>query len=532
MQPQRPSVGAAVGAARGLAERCRARARRRRAATGGEDDRRDADEGCDFPIDHAVILLLREPVRRSNSVDPRARLPPSSSPACRPHSRSSGRARSGTAAMSALTRSPARGSRRGPTQAAGSASSGSKASSAAPRSGRVHAERGRDDPDERARRRQRPAVELRLEGAAIARDGSGRSSPPRTTSRGLRTLTSPARPMPEPAARRRRGRPARRATPSAASRRTASTSARPPAVGRARRGEQGALADLGLPAADRAAAAGGPGRVDRDVADLAAVARRARSSGRPSTMSPPPTPTSPEMYSTSSRPAAAPRRCSASDAEVGLVGDRDRDADAPSARARRSPERDVAPAEVRGHRDDSRRCAGRRRRPRRRRRSAGRRTAGRRGRSRPAPARSATMSLDRRVAARPIDADELEDLAAEPDDRGRQRVDRDLEGEDDGRRRGSGGPAATAARASRAARPAPRSTRPAATSSPIRPRIALRVSPVADDELRPRQRAALVQLADDGAQVRPADGLAALPDLVAADRHGFVFLSSKPVRYS
>ena len=52
----------------------------------------------------------------------------------------------------------------------------------------------------------------------------------------------------------------------------------PAAAGRAaRQAQQRRLADLGLPAADRAAAAGRAVRVDRHVADLAGVARRRRS---------------------------------------------------------------------------------------------------------------------------------------------------------------------------------------------------------------------------------------------------------------
>ena len=93
-------------------------------------------------------------------------------------------------------------------------------------------------------------------------------------------------------------------------------------VGRmAGRREQLALAHLGLPAADRAAAAGRAVRVDGHVADLAGVTRPTPVSGRPSTIRPPPTPTSPETNSTLSTPTAAPRRCSPSDAGVGVVGD-------------------------------------------------------------------------------------------------------------------------------------------------------------------------------------------------------------------
>ena len=111
----------------------------------------------------------------------------------------------------------------------------------------------------------------------------------------------------------------------------------------------------------------------------------------------------------------------------------------------------------------------------------------------------------------------LEDLAAQPDDRGRERVDGDLEGQHD---RAVGVQADERRRPARRAEAAPArssATRPAAASSPISARIALRVSPVARDELGARQRAALVELADDRAQVRAADGLAALPDVDAAD---------------
>ena len=148
-------------------------------------------------------------------------------------------------------------------------------------------------------------------------------------------------------------------------------------------------------------------------------------------------------------------------------------------------------------------------------------------------ARSADDLVDRRVPARPIDPDEARGPrrrarrprrpASRPRSRGPGRRPR----------RGSGGRAATAGPGVPSAHGrAPRTTRPA--SDELADQAADRAAgqPGPGDELGPRQRAALVELADDGAQVRPADRLAALPDLVATDRHGFVFLSSKPVGYS
>ena len=149
------------------------------------------------------------------------------------------------------------------------------------------------------------------------------------------------------------------------------------------------------------------------------------------------------------------------------------------------------------------RCAGQagpgRRRSRRR---DGGRAAGRRARGR-APCRRARRSP--RPASRPRSRG-----------RGRRRP--------RGLRRTTGdGPAGRPERDARA----PRSTRPAATSSPIRPRIALRVSPVratsSDRDSGPRG----VQLADDRAEIGPANGLTALPDRPRGASRGFVFLSVK-----
>ena len=63
-------------------------------------------------------------------------------------------------------------------------------------------------------------------------------------------------------------------------------------------------------------------------------------------------------------------------------------------------------------------------------------------------------------------------------------------------------------------------TRPPATSSPIRPRIALRVRPVRADEGGSGHRSGRMQFADDRAQVRPADGLAAESGFIANGGHG------------
>ena len=150
-------------------------------------------------------------------------------------------------------------------------------------------------------------------------------------------------------------------------------------------------------------------------------------SSRPSTIRPPPTPTSPDTNSTLSTPTAAPRRCSprtpASASFSTLIGT------ATDERAGEAgPEGDVDPAEVGGHRHQAVRAGARCRRPRRRcRRSASRR--GRAGR-RPARARSATTSSTDSSPARPVEPDVLQRLAAQADDRRRDRVDEDLEAED------------------------------------------------------------------------------------------------------
>src|SRR6478672_6563177 len=123
------------------------------------------------------------------------------------------------------------------------------------------------------------------------------------------------------------------------------------------------------------------------------------------------------------------------------------------------------------------------------------------------------------MAARSVDPDVLEDLAAEADERGRERVDLDVEGEDHGparlredeRRRPAGGSergrpafaheAAGHQLAGQPADGAPGQARPG-------------------DEPRAGRRAVGVQDANDRAQVRSTDRLAPEPGLVADGGHG------------
>ena len=234
---------------------------------------------------------------------------------------------------------------------------------------RVDAERRRHDLDERPRRGEGPPVELALDRSRRRTGGGGRSCPPSTTRAGLSVLTRPASPIPSHRPTSARAASAV-ASPAAASARTASTAALPPSAGRPARTQQRLLADLRLPAADRAAPARGAGeRVDRACARPRRRSRRRPVSGRPPTMIPPPTPTSPDRKIDvvgAGRGAAA---MLGEGAEVGLVGDRDRRrraerlGRAPAERRRRAS-RGSAPS------TRSRRRGGRRRRRRRRSRRA------------------------------------------------------------------------------------------------------------------------------------------------------------------
>ena len=219
------------------------------------------------------------------------------------------------------------------------------------------------------------------------------------------------------------------------------------------------------------------------------------------------------MNRTSSAPRAAPRRMLGERAEVRLVGDGDRDVAGRAPRARRSP-------------------SGTSRQPRfgaiETRPSVRRTTpttatptptidvarrSRRRGRASASSARSAAIVVDARRGRAggrsgrcsrtsppsPTTAAASESTAisrARTTARARIRAGR----------RGEGRPGVPsgAARSS--------STRPAATSSPISAADGAAGQAGAGDELRARQRAADVELADDRAEVGAPDRLAALPD--------------------
>ena len=140
-------------------------------------------------------------------------------------------------------------------------------------------------------------------------------------------------------------------------------------------------------------------------------------------------------------------------------------------------------------------------------------------------ARSAVRP-DRGVAARPVGPDVLQDFAAEPDQGHGERIHGDVEREDDGsvwvRRHHRRRPAGRTLRLRRSS-----DTRSDAASSPMRPRIALRVRPVAatsSDVSGDRTRATRGRWHSGSP---PTNGLAALPEFTTSRRivTGFVFLS-------
>jgi hypothetical protein len=122
------------------------------------------------------------------------------------------------------------------------------------------------------------------------------------------------------------------------------------------------------------------------------------------------------------------------------------------------------------------------------------------------------------VAGGPVDADSLEYLPAEPDDGRRQGIDCDLEGKDDGSigidpndRRGPAGHALRRGalledEIGRGELADERTDRAPGQAGPR-------------DQLGPAGWAAVVELADDGAQVRTADRLTALADGLESHRH-------------
>ena len=112
----------------------------------------------------------------------------------------------------------------------------------------------------------------------------------------------------------------------------------------------------------------------------------------------------------------------------------------------------------------------------------------------------------------------VEDVAAEAHDGRGDRIDGDLEGEDDD---------AVGFRANHRRGPAGRAERfgsllgdeAAGRELPDQPADRAPRQPRARDELRARQRTAGMELAGDGAQVGASNRLAALTDRVAAGRH-------------
>ena len=239
--------------------------------------------------------------------------------------------------------------------------------------------------------RQGPPVQLRLEHL-----GDERVDPPERAAEHdqlrIEDVDEAGQPDPQPAAdvveRAQRRRASRR--PPRAS--TASTSPPPPPVGRpARRSSAASPTSVSQQPIEPQRQAR-PVRVDRHVPDLAAVARDSGQRQRRRRSAPPPTPYSPEMNSTSSDADRGATPKLDQRAEVGIVGDGDRDRQRPSARAEPSPERDVAPAEVRGHRDEAVAATDDARRPRRRSRRAARRAAAANAK----PAASSARSADDR----------------------------------------------------------------------------------------------------------------------------------------
>src|SRR6185369_13925182 len=114
--------------------------------------------------------------------------------------------------------------------------------------------------------------------------------------------------------------------------------------------EQGGGTDLGLPAARRPAAAGPPVRVDRHVADLAAVAGDTREGAAADDDPATDTDLARDVQNVVDAPGGAPADLGQGP-EVGVVGDLERDPEAQGG-IEALAERDVAPAEVGRHPDE------------------------------------------------------------------------------------------------------------------------------------------------------------------------------------
>ena len=129
------------------------------------------------------------------------------------------------------------------------------------------------------------------------------------------------------------------------------------------------------------------------------------------------------------------------------------------------------------------------------------------------PQKVADDPFDRDVVGRAIDPSMLEDGAAEPDRRRGQRVDRDLEREDDtpvGGRVDDGGGTPRDAKGDGALLVG----KVGGDELADEPADGAASQPGARDELRPRLRPMHVQLPDDRGEIGAADGLAAQPDVV------------------
>ena len=149
-------------------------------------------------------------------------------------------------------------------------------------------------------------------------------------------LTRPGEPDAQPAADLGERRQRDRRSPASASPRTASTPSVPAAGRPAGATQQRPRADLGLPAADRAAAARQAVRVDRDVADLAAVAGGAGERRAVDDQAAADADLAPDEQRRRRRRRPAPRRCSASAPRSASLAN-EIGTSSPSARARRSP---------------------------------------------------------------------------------------------------------------------------------------------------------------------------------------------------
>ncbi len=236
---------------------------------------------------------------------------------------------------------------------------------------------------------------------------------------------------------------------------------------------------------------------------------------RPSSTTPPPTPTSPEMYTTLSTPWATPRRTLAEDAGVGVVEDVDRHGRRERPREA-AAERDVDPAEVGGHRHDTVVSAhdarDRHADPDDRDVDPAEELVGQ-------PREVRHDIVDGQLATRPLDANLVDGLAAQADDRGGDRVDEDLEAQ---HRCAGGDQADERGGATRRAEPDRRGLRHEPRGGELADQRADRAAgqPGRRDEVGAGQRTTLVETTNDGGKVRAADRLAALPDVRAVDQQG------------